>query len=428
MGNFRNTQIVENRGCRVPFLDFDIQYSIFNIQYSILILSLLVLPTVLSAQLDAGPDVTINPGVPVTLTARYGLVAVPVNLTDNSVSPLYDIGFTFNFFGSPYSQFSIGDNGWISFDYNPAWAARRNIRIPMSPIQDPGSPQNCILGSMEDYNPGIDGAPYIFFKTVGVKPHRKLVVMWCQCPMVGCPDSTVTFQIVLKEGDTIENHILHKATCPVWDNKATLGIQKYLNSNELFASILNRNGQTWFVTPNNPEGYQYFSTSVTTYDVKPVPFRFEPITPGDKIIYRWYEGSSTEPFSRDSTVVVTPDVTTTYIVTATLCGGAIFSDTVIVIVKSPIPNAFMPNSGIPGNRIFDIIGLPPDNITKYNLQIFNRWGQIVFSSNDIEKDWDGTMMGPGGDPCPEGVYVWVIYYEDNRKTLTTNKGTITLVR
>jgi gliding motility-associated-like protein len=41
------------------------------------------------------------------------------------------------------------------------------------------------------------------------------------------------------------------------------------------------------------------------------------------------------------------------------------------------------------------------------LQVYNRWGQLMFESNDIHYGWDGTYKGT---VCPEGVYTWVIKY------------------
>jgi len=75
------------------------------------------------------------------------------------------------------------------------------------------------------------------------------------------------------------------------------------------------------------------------------------------------------------------------------------------------PNAFTPtgenNSGeynpnIPEitNDIFHPIFL---NITSYNLQIFNRWGEIVFESNELEKGWNGIYKG---EISKSDVYVW----------------------
>jgi gliding motility-associated-like protein len=162
--------------------------------------------------------------------------------------------------------------------------------------------------------------------------------------------------------------------------------------------------------------------SSDTYAVTEIPYHMEPVTPGDKISYRWYNGS--EFLSDQQTLVVAPMQTTTYTGYCTLCSGEEFTDEVTVFVVPYIPNAFTPN-GDGLNDYFRILGLPPENITQFNLQIFNRWGQLVFSSKDILEGWDGKL---NGEVCPEGDYVWVIFYEDNKKTKTSNKGTVTLLR
>jgi gliding motility-associated-like protein len=95
-----------------------------------------------------------------------------------------------------------------------------------------------------------------------------------------------------------------------------------------------------------------------------------------------------------------------------------------VYVHQNIPNAFTPNNdGL--NDSFRILGLPPENITQFNLQIFDRWGQVVFETNNIEAAWDGTYKGK---PCPAEVYTWVIYYETSKKTKLSNKGQVMLIR
>ena len=58
------------------------------------------------------------------------------------------------------------------------------------------------------------------------------------------------------------------------------------------------------------------------------------------------------------------------------------------------------------------------------MYIYNRWGQLIFETNDINEGWDGTK---NGNPCNIGVYVWAIYYEGGEGEIT-NKGTVTLVR
>ncbi len=384
---------------------------------SFIFLSFLLLsPACSFSQLSAGTGDTVNPGVPVTLNATFGLLAKGVNTMDNRVEGPFEIGFSFTFYGKKYTQFSIGENGWISFTHQPFWGATKNIRLPSAA---PTSPKNCILGAMEDYNPIGAGSPYIFYQTLGQAPNRKLVVMWCQCPMYNCPSALATFQIVLKEGDTIENNIFNKPVCPAWDNKCTLGLQDETGYYCDTIPNMNRNSTTWSATT---ESWRYVPTSSDTYSVTAIPYRLESLTPGDKITYNWYRGA--EFLSGQQSFVVTPLETTTYTVRCTICSGQEYSDEVTVYVIPYIPNAFTPN-GDGHNDRFRIVGLPPENISQFNLQIFNRWGQLVFSSHDILDSWDGTMLGGA---CPAGVYTWAIYYEDNKKAKISNRGSLMLVR
>ena len=371
----------------------------------------------LHAQFSAGVDDTINPGVPVTLTATYGLLADGVVITDDGIEGPFPIGFPFSFFGDIYTQFYIGANGWISFSPNVnAAGTRQAFAIPSAADYNP---KNSILGPFQDLNPIQAGGPYIYFRTTGSQPDRKLVVMWCQCPMYSCMDSLITFQIVLSESsNTIENHIMSKPSCPDWlGNIATLGLQN--STGYVGFSVPGRNATSWSAAL---EGWRYTPTSADSFHVAPVTYNMVPIVPGEKISYEWYfEG---EQISAEQSVLVTPGETSTYIAKCTICAGEVFYDTVTVYVIPYIPNAFTPN-GDGLNDVFRITGIPPENITRFNLQIYNRWGQVVFSTNDILEPWDGKMRN---DICPEGEYIWVIFYEDNKKTQVTNKGTVMVLR
>jgi gliding motility-associated-like protein len=69
-----------------------------------------------------------------------------------------------------------------------------------------------------------------------------------------------------------------------------------------------------------------------------------------------------------------------------------------------VPNAFTPNNdGL--NDIFQPKGF---GVVKYNLQIFDRWGEKIFESDEFEKGWDGIYQGRGGKVCPEDTYTWKI--------------------
>jgi gliding motility-associated-like protein len=89
---------------------------------------------------------------------------------------------------------------------------------------------------------------------------------------------------------------------------------------------------------------------------------------------------------------VSPIETTTYTVeTKNDCFD--FSEEFLVNVIRDFyleaPSAFTPN-GDSNNDIFRFEG---NNIANFDLKIFNRWGDIVFSTNDINQGWDGTVNG-----------------------------------
>lgn len=66
-----------------------------------------------------------------------------------------------------------------------------------------------------------------------------------------------------------------------------------------------------------------------------------------------------------------------------------------------IPNVFTPN----GDGINDTYFVTSKGIKEYSITIVNRWGELVFSSTDVNEKWDGTS---GGKLCTDGVYFYTI--------------------
>jgi gliding motility-associated-like protein len=64
------------------------------------------------------------------------------------------------------------------------------------------------------------------------------------------------------------------------------------------------------------------------------------------------------------------------------------------------PNAFTPNGDLI-NNVYSGVGV---GIGKYQMLIFDRWGELLFKSEDITKGWDGTC---NGKLVEEGVYIVV---------------------
>jgi gliding motility-associated-like protein len=73
-----------------------------------------------------------------------------------------------------------------------------------------------------------------------------------------------------------------------------------------------------------------------------------------------------------------------------------------------IPQAFTPNSD-GDNDYFEIVGL--ENYPINHLTIFNRWGNIVFETDNYTNDWQGTTnvnLTLGGELLPTGTYFYIL--------------------
>lgn len=88
------------------------------------------------------------------------------------------------------------------------------------------------------------------------------------------------------------------------------------------------------------------------------------------------------------------------------------------------PNAFTPN-GDGHNDFFNVYGEGIDNST-FELWVFDRWGNMVFSSDDINKGWNGTRNG--GDPCQIDTYVWRAKFKDQNGDPHSYIGHANLIR
>ncbi|MBW6461329.1 MAG: gliding motility-associated C-terminal domain-containing protein, partial [Bacteroidales bacterium] len=101
-------------------------------------------------------------------------------------------------------------------------------------------------------------------------------------------------------------------------------------------------------------------------------------------------------------------------------------DSVLVIYFDVmVPNAFRPGGS---NNIFRAYASSEQAINNFNLYIFNRWGQQVFVSNDLNIGWDGRI---NGNDAPGDVYVWLVNYDVEREGRTEKisyKGNVILLR
>jgi gliding motility-associated-like protein len=86
------------------------------------------------------------------------------------------------------------------------------------------------------------------------------------------------------------------------------------------------------------------------------------------------------------------------------------------------PSAFTPN-GDNRNDVFR--GSYTYGLTRYELQVFNRWGERVFRTTDVGAGWNGNH---GSQPQPTGVYLWMATYTTAGGATKSQRGTTTLIR
>ena len=120
---------------------------------------------------------------------------------------------------------------------------------------------------------------------------------------------------------------------------------------------------------------------------------------------------------------ISPLATTIFYVTMTDEYGCQASDSVTVYVTGSIyiPNTFTPND----NKLNQYFLAYGKEIEYFEMLVFNRWGQLIFTSDDIAKGWDGTFNGL---ESPIGTYVWKIWYQEYSGEEGKAIGHVNLVR
>ncbi|QEC68475.1 gliding motility-associated C-terminal domain-containing protein [Panacibacter ginsenosidivorans] len=116
---------------------------------------------------------------------------------------------------------------------------------------------------------------------------------------------------------------------------------------------------------------------------------------------------------------------TEYTVSATStvgCGSGMDKVLVTVYKGIKIPNAFTPN-GDGNNDKFRV--LPLDNYKLVQLIIYNRWGKLLFRTNDKYNGWDGTFNGM---VQPPGTYVYHLELVSDQNKRLVKQGTVLLLR
>lgn len=216
---------------------------------------------------------------------------------------------------------------------------------------------------------------------------------------------------------------------------------------EAYIRILPEDNQSYYVTITNEFGCEAKDTVDVTKQKNTFPRDVEAwcgncnIIQGDTCFlfsttfddglytYQWTPASSVvSPNASESPAV--PGSTTVYEVKVTDIYGCSKSDTVLILVQNTycgepyifVPNAFTPN----GDHLNDILYVRGERVIKsFVFRVYNRWGEMVFESRDLNSGWDGTYKG---QEAPPGVYDYYLEAVCDQEKNFVKKGNVTLIR
>lgn len=323
-----------------------------------------VTSTTLTADLSqCGPG-----GVNPNQTTNYGVTNIPYSaqantgaqlfMTDDSQQGPFNIGFNFCFFGTTYTQFYVGSNGWISFSGGqPTTFTSQTI-----PTGNALVPKNCIMGPWQDWHPGLGGQ--IRYQTSGVAPCRKLTVSWIGVPMFSCTGNQGTFHIVIYEStNIIENYIQNKPACVTWQGgTAVEGLHNAAGT--IGIAVPGRNSTAWVA--NNDA------------------WRWTPSGPVVTPTLTWYQVGNPNPIGTGQTITVTPPA-----------GGANYTCHFVYPICNAGWSTCNPGTGLGPDTVFVSPG-PPNIQTAIS----------SFTEPLCYSDCDGTATVNPTTGGPTYTYLW----------------------
>ena len=102
------------------------------------------------------------------------------------------------------------------------------------------------------------------------------------------------------------------------------------------------------------------------------------------------------------------------------------NEILIVQLNTPLcsPIVFVPNAFVP-NGVNSTFKPTFSYVKSVKLEIYNRWGNLVFSTTEQDQAWDGTFEGKAADT---GTYIYNIIYTDSHNNEYQIKGNLSLIR
>jgi gliding motility-associated-like protein len=160
------------------------------------------------------------------------------------------------------------------------------------------------------------------------------------------------------------------------------------------------------------------------------PNKFTSLSQGHIVSYSWQFGDGlTSNEVSPAHIYAGPNATSAFVVRHTVVDSFGCESTAEKTVKVysscylAVPNAFTPNSDGKNDFLYPLNAIKADNLS---FRVYDRWGQLIFETNNWKHGWDGSFKGL---PQPAGVYVWFLSFTDRgTKEHRQMKGTAALIR
>ncbi len=260
-------------------------------------------------------DTTICPGQTIQMCAAFSANPNPLN-ADDFFSGAVNIGFTFVYFGNPYTQFIASGNNFISFNVTKStmyssftWAGATAA----------GDLNNSILLAFMDTDLSQGGK--IRTQTFGTAPNRRCIVEYCQVPKFGgvCNAFRVTNQLIMYEGSNIieihTGNIPGTPTCPsTTPGWAVQGVRDAASTVQIYTP--NRGPADFWGSVGASAKSTRFTPNGTASYLVDTNIAYNPwimIEADSAASLKWYaEGQPNLPIGTGACVNVTPDGSINY--------------------------------------------------------------------------------------------------------------------
>ena len=249
-------------------------------------------------------------------------------------------------------------------------------------------------------------------------------------------DSVTVTIIKIEAKSSLDDTICYNQKIQLW----ATGGKSYSWTPAAYCSTPNKD--TTFVNPPSPIRFRVIvdssgcsDTAYTKIDFSPIPTvdagLSQKINIGEEVqlyathsfgTFFWTYSPTLNCDTCENTIAY-PLKTTYYYAHIVDSFGCSAVDSVRILIDGSlfIPNTFTPN-GDYKNEVFRIYG---DNILEFKILIFNRWGDVIYESNDINEPWDGKNKG---EPVKTGTYIWKISYLGDDFILKEKIGHVNVLR